>query len=300
MRHAAHLRVSALHGIHNAGGKRRAEVRTPLHYSIATTIPVGVASCPRRLSCPDHRSRRSGVRSGLNLFANTARCLHFRLFGGRPSSIMPGERHGSHRPTSDDGPKTLRRAHDATRRQGEGAMGADAHQPGDELTEHETRDLDDWLARMTQAMAHERECMERRLVPPDPRLTEQLGQLCAIIADVMVKHEAMITEAKLDQHAYPAGNEAAREPSGDAAGGDCGRRSPAEGAGAADRSQPRGSQEHWTSITRFDGSTGSRHRIGRSRTHRSHAVAGRRLRICCDGFEPRMNARLAAYNCERV
>jgi len=74
-------------------------------------------------------------------------------------------------------------------------MGADAHQPGDELTEQETRDLDDWLARMTQAMAHERECMERRLVPPDPRLTEQLGQLCAIIADVMVKHEAMITEA---------------------------------------------------------------------------------------------------------
>ena len=74
-------------------------------------------------------------------------------------------------------------------------MGAEAHQPGDELTEHETRDLDDWLTRMTQAMAHERECMERRLVPPDPRLTEQLGQLCAIIADVMVKHEAMITEA---------------------------------------------------------------------------------------------------------
>ena len=74
-------------------------------------------------------------------------------------------------------------------------MGADAHQPGDELTEQETRDLDDWLARMTQAMAHERECMERRLVPPDPRLTEQLGQLCAIIADVMVKHEAMITAA---------------------------------------------------------------------------------------------------------
>jgi hypothetical protein len=36
--------------------------------------------------------------------------------------------------------------------------------------------------------------MERRLVPPDPRLTEQLGQLCAIIADVIVKHE-VITEA---------------------------------------------------------------------------------------------------------
>jgi hypothetical protein len=74
-------------------------------------------------------------------------------------------------------------------------MEADAHQPGDELTEQETRDLDDWLARMAQAMAHERKCMERRLVPPDPRLTEQLGQLCAIIADVMAKHEAMITEA---------------------------------------------------------------------------------------------------------
>jgi len=74
-------------------------------------------------------------------------------------------------------------------------MGADAHQPGDELTEEETRDLDEWLARMTRAMAHERGCMERRLVPPDPRLTEQLGQLCAIIADVMVKHEAMITAA---------------------------------------------------------------------------------------------------------
>ena len=77
-------------------------------------------------------------------------------------------------------------------------MGADAHQPGDELTEQETRDLDDWLARMTQAMAHERECTERRLVAPDPRLTEQLGQLCAIIADVMVKHEALITEALTD------------------------------------------------------------------------------------------------------
>jgi hypothetical protein len=74
-------------------------------------------------------------------------------------------------------------------------MGADAHQPGDDLTEQETRDLDDWLARMTQAMAHEQECTERRLMPPDPRLTEQLGQLCAIIADVMVKHEAMITDA---------------------------------------------------------------------------------------------------------
>ena len=131
-------------------------------------------------------------------------------------------------------------------------MGADAHQPGDELTEQETRDLDDWLARMTQAMAHERECMERRLVPPDPRLTEQLGQLCAIIADVMVKHEAMITEALTTaQHADPAGNEAARERSGDATGGDCGRPSPAEGAGAADGSQPRGSQEHWTSIIAF-------------------------------------------------
>ena len=77
-------------------------------------------------------------------------------------------------------------------------MGADAHQPGDELTEQETRDLDDWLARMTQAMAHERGCMDGRLVPPAPRLTEQLGQLCAIIADVMVKHEAMITEALTD------------------------------------------------------------------------------------------------------
>lgn len=77
-------------------------------------------------------------------------------------------------------------------------MGADAHQPGDELTEQETRDLDEWLARMTQAMAHERRCLERRLMPPDPRLTEQLGQLCAIIADVMVKHEAMITEALTD------------------------------------------------------------------------------------------------------
>ena len=77
-------------------------------------------------------------------------------------------------------------------------MGADAHQPGDELTEQETRDLDEWLARMTQAMAHEGRCLERRLMPPDPRLTEQLGQLCAIIADVMVKHEAMITEALTD------------------------------------------------------------------------------------------------------
>ena len=44
-------------------------------------------------------SRSSGVRSGLNPSANTARCLHFRLFGGRPSSIMPDERHGSPRPT---------------------------------------------------------------------------------------------------------------------------------------------------------------------------------------------------------
>jgi hypothetical protein len=73
-------------------------------------------------------------------------------------------------------------------------MGADAHQPGDELTEQEMRDLDDWLARITQAMANERKCMERRLAP-DPRLTETLGQLCAIIADVMVKHQATITEA---------------------------------------------------------------------------------------------------------
>jgi len=56
-------------------------------------------------------------------------------------------------------------------------MGAEAHQPGDELTEHETRDLDDWLARMTQAMAHERECMERRLVPPDPRLTDSKPEI---------------------------------------------------------------------------------------------------------------------------
>ena len=38
-------------------------------------------------------------------------------------------------------------------------MGADAHQPGDELTEQEMRDLDDWLARITQAMANERGCM---------------------------------------------------------------------------------------------------------------------------------------------
>ena len=73
-------------------------------------------------------------------------------------------------------------------------MGADAHQPGDELTEQEMRDLDDWLARITQAMTNERGCMERRLAP-DPRLTETLGQLCAIIADVMVKHQATITEA---------------------------------------------------------------------------------------------------------
>jgi hypothetical protein len=77
-------------------------------------------------------------------------------------------------------------------------MGAEAHQPGDELTEQETRNLDDWLARMTLAMAHERGAMERRPVPPDPRLTEQLGQLCAIIADVMVKDEAMITDALTD------------------------------------------------------------------------------------------------------
>ena len=73
-------------------------------------------------------------------------------------------------------------------------MDADAHQPSGELTEQQTRDLDDWLARMTQAMAHERGCMERRLAP-DPRLTETLAQLCAIIADVMVKHQATITEA---------------------------------------------------------------------------------------------------------
>ena len=72
-------------------------------------------------------------------------------------------------------------------------MGADAHQPGDELTEPDTRNVDDWLARMTLAMAHEGGGMERR-----PRLIAQLGQLCAIIADVMVKHEAMITEALTD------------------------------------------------------------------------------------------------------
>ena len=73
-------------------------------------------------------------------------------------------------------------------------MGADAHQPGDELTEQEMRDLDDWFARITQAMANKRGCIEKRLAP-DPRLTETLGQLCAIIADVMVKHQATITEA---------------------------------------------------------------------------------------------------------
>jgi hypothetical protein len=73
-------------------------------------------------------------------------------------------------------------------------MGADAHQPGDELTEQEMRDLDDWLARITQTMANERGCMEMRLAP-DPRLTETLGQLCGIIADVMGKHQATITEA---------------------------------------------------------------------------------------------------------
>ena len=72
-------------------------------------------------------------------------------------------------------------------------MGADAHQPGDELTEQERRDLDDWLARITEAMAHERG-VESRLAP-DPRLTEALGQLCAIIANVMVKHQSAITEA---------------------------------------------------------------------------------------------------------
>jgi hypothetical protein len=79
-------------------------------------------------------------------------------------------------------------------------MGADAHQPGDELTEQETRDLDDWLARMTQAMAHERSCTERQLVPRDPQLTEMLGQLCAVIADVLLKHKTVITEALTDTH----------------------------------------------------------------------------------------------------
>jgi transposase len=77
-------------------------------------------------------------------------------------------------------------------------MGVEADQPGDELTEQEARDLEEWLARMTQAMAHERACLERRLLPPDPRLTKQLGQLCTIIADVIVKHDAMITEALTD------------------------------------------------------------------------------------------------------
>jgi hypothetical protein len=77
-------------------------------------------------------------------------------------------------------------------------MGADANQPGDELTDQEKRAVEDWLARIRQALAEKGARSQTRILPPDPQLTRQLQEVCATIADAMANHEPAITEALTD------------------------------------------------------------------------------------------------------
>ena len=74
-------------------------------------------------------------------------------------------------------------------------MGADAHQPGDELTEGGNARLGRVVGPNDAGDGPRAGLYGEATRSAGPRLTEQLGQLCAIIADVMVKHEAMITAA---------------------------------------------------------------------------------------------------------
>ena len=58
--------------------------------------------------------------------------------------------------------------------------------------------MEDWLARIRQALAEQRAGRRTSILPPDPQLTRQLQEVCATIADAMANNEAAITAALTD------------------------------------------------------------------------------------------------------
>jgi hypothetical protein len=73
-----------------------------------------------------------------------------------------------------------------------------ANQPGDELTDDEARDVENWLTRIRQAFAEKRAGSRKSILPPDPQLTRDLQAVCATIAAAITNNEAAITEALTD------------------------------------------------------------------------------------------------------